>query len=108
MDEVLESYYGRTIGHFTLQKAASNGGHPEEVRGAWVGIALPVRELYEPERWMDTIRVLCADGFNALVEAGVQESVRKYWIDSLGGVVDSAENIAFKRSDGTYVEAAKE
>lgn len=101
--DFLEVSFGKTIGHFTLAITASNGEHPEAVRNAWVGIPLAVRERFQPFPDSTGVDVLCIDGFNALVEAGVTEDVLQYWVDMLGGRAELDATFTFRVSDGQYI-----
>ncbi len=101
--DIMEDLFGPVHGHFTLNQAATTGDHPEQVRAAWVGIAVPVREtLVRESVSCKSVSILCTDAFNALVEAEVSESVLQYWIDMLNGKAGPEATFIFDLADGTY------
>lgn len=98
-----EALHGLVIAKFTITETAQNGSHPEEVRSAWHGIPLPVRERFSGTlNARGIVSVLCTDGYNALVEAGADEKVLQYWIDYLDGRADEYTTFDFLAEDGDY------
>ena len=96
-----EDLHGPVVGEFHITGVAENGDHPLEIRAAWKGIKLPVRERFAEES-EELVKVLCTDGYNALVEANVDEKVRQYWIDLLDGRADANTTFDFRPEDGDY------
>lgn len=106
---IFEEQFGVVVGHFTLSRAASNGDHPAEVREAWVGLPLPIREMHDPNIETrlsnpDLARVYAFDAFQALVDNDVPEAIRQYWIDYMPRDVPGWVTFDFETSDGEYRE----
>jgi hypothetical protein len=101
MRSVEETFHGPVVGIFKVAESVSNGNHPPEVREAWKGVGLPVRARHMYDGG-EVVRVLCTDGYNALVESGASNAVLQYWIDTLEGRVDENATFSFKANDGNY------
>jgi hypothetical protein len=106
MSELLATIHGPVVGTFIVQEVAQNGPDPVKVREAWRSVLLPVRERYAPQV-EEVVKVLAADGFNALVEVNTEKSVLQYWIDTLDGVADDYTTFAFEPGDGEYLKLPK-
>lgn len=100
--DIMAEHFGEVLGHFTLDKVVSTGDHPEAVLSAWVGIPLAVRQNFTFAAGDEKVEVLCSDGFNALVEAGVDEGVLQYWVDLLDRRAGLEATFTFQASDGHY------
>lgn len=99
-DQFCEELHGRVIGSFTPTEV-SNGPHPEEVRSAWIGVAMPVR-AYPNVAIHDTDHVFidAGEAFNALVANNTPEEILQYWIDTLPG--DAGTKLGFILNEGEY------
>jgi serine/threonine protein phosphatase PrpC len=106
MRAIEENLHGPVTGTFIISEVAQNGSHPIEVRQAWQGVPLPVR-LRHAFDGGSTVKVLCTDGINALVEAGTEEEILQYWIDILDGRADENATFDFQASDGSYEALAE-
>jgi hypothetical protein len=103
MSEFLTQLHGPIVGTFIIKEVAQNGPHPYEVRAGWQSVPLPVRESYAP-CVKEVVKVLAADGFNALIELNTDESILQYWIDLLDGIADDYTTFDFHPGDGEYLE----
>ena len=78
------------------------GNHPAEVKAAWVGVRMPVREhLFPAIEEMDYVQIDTSEAYNALVVAGTPEHILQYWI---GRLSELHTVFGFHASEGT-VEA---
>lgn len=100
-DTFCEDLHGRVIGSFTPNQV-SNGPHPEAIRGAWVGVAMPVRKYPNTAIYYGDERIFidAGEAFNALVANDTPEEVLQYWIDNLPG--DAGTTLGFILSEGEY------
>ena len=80
-EEAEERVHGSIVGTFTLNRPASrNLERPQEVREAWVGIPLPIREKLASSI-ADDVHVSFLDAFNALIGNSASKFVLEYWIE---------------------------
>ncbi|HEU5005254.1 MAG TPA: hypothetical protein VFT49_04190 [Candidatus Saccharimonadales bacterium] len=101
--EILGRIHGSIVGNFVVNKATSNGDHPEAVSASWQSVLLPVREKFTPTG-EGPIKVVAIDAFNSLVEVNTDETVLQYWLDILQrGGGNEYTTFGFDRRDGEYL-----
>lgn len=86
LDEQCESLYGPVVAAYTPH-IVTPGDHPDEVKAAWVGVRMTVREhLFPAIEEMGYVQVDTTEAYNALVVSGAPEHILQYWIDCLSGL----------------------